>query len=94
MKQKKHKLYLETSETEAIENAASNLRDKLLVRLFCRVGCLVSEAVALTVHDIDLVNGTIRINNLKARKNIVCPKCRYSLRGRVCAAAVRPYTKR
>ena len=47
------KAYLEIKETETLENAATCLRDKLLIRLLVRLACRVSEALALTVDDID-----------------------------------------
>lgn len=40
------KTYLEVSEVESLEKAASNLRDKLFIRLIFRLGCRVSEALA------------------------------------------------
>ena len=48
------KTYLETEEVSMQEEATNNLRDRLLVRVLFRLGCRVSEAVALTVGDIDL----------------------------------------
>ena len=47
------KTYLEPKEVERIEQAAECLRDKLLVRLLARLGCRVSEALGITVSDID-----------------------------------------
>jgi integrase len=47
------KTYLEPREVEQIEQAAECLRDKLLVRLLARLGCRVSEALGLSVSDID-----------------------------------------
>ena len=48
------KVYLEMGETEQLEKAATYLRDKLLMRLLVRLGCRISEALALTVEDIHL----------------------------------------
>lgn len=59
--------YLELNEVESLENAASNLRDRLLVRLLFRLGCRISEALALTVQDIDLQQSTVTIQRLKMR---------------------------
>jgi hypothetical protein len=49
------KVYLDIEETEQLERAATYLRDKLLIRLLVRLGCRISEALALRVEDIDPV---------------------------------------
>ena len=41
------KTYIEPEDVILLEEAATNLRDKLLVRLLFRLGCRVSEALAL-----------------------------------------------
>src|SRR5271157_4633528 len=69
------KAYLEMEEIERLEQAASNLRDRLLIRLLARLGCRVSEALALTPNDIDFDNSTATILHLKARVKLNCPKC-------------------
>jgi len=69
------KAYLEVDETARLENAAICLRDRLLIRLLARLGCRISEALALTVEDIDLQQGTVTIQHLKSRIKISCPKC-------------------
>jgi integrase/recombinase XerD len=69
------KAYLEPYEIEQLENAATNLRDRLLVRLLFRLGCRISEALASTVEDIDFSRDTITIQHLKTRLNLSCPKC-------------------
>ena len=69
------KAYLEIEETERLEHAATCLRDKLLIRLLARLGCRVSEALALTVDDIDFSQGTVRIEHLKSRTRLVCSHC-------------------
>ena len=71
--------YVEPSEIIMMEGSATNLRDRLLVRLLFRLGCRVSEALALRVKDIDLVSGTVTIEHLKARLNISCPSCNTQL---------------
>lgn len=73
------KTYLERQEVELLENAATNLRDRLLIRLLSRSGCRVSEAVALAVQDIDLQQGTVTIQHLKTRLNLACPICNVRL---------------
>jgi integrase/recombinase XerD len=73
------RVYLEVEETEKLEDAATCLRDKLLVRLLARLGCRVSEALALTVDDIDFRQGTVRIEHLKSRIKLTCPDCKARL---------------
>ena len=60
------KTYLEPEEVELLEKAAANLRDRLLIRGLSRLGCRMSEAVALTVPDTDLQQGTERLNNRRS----------------------------
>lgn len=69
------KAYLEPREIELMEESATNLRDRLLIRLLAPLGCRISEAVALTVEDIDLERGTVSIQHLKTRLRLGCPKC-------------------
>jgi len=69
------KTYLETEELELLEKAAGNLRDRLLIRLLSHLGCRVSEAVALTVQDIDFEQNTVTVQHLKTRLNLICPNC-------------------
>jgi integrase/recombinase XerD len=69
------KSYLEPVEISRMEKAASNLRDKLLVRLLFRTGCRVSEELALVTEDVDFTHGTITVKHLKARLKLSCPEC-------------------
>ena len=69
------KTYLEINEIEQLEKAASNLRDKLLIRFLFHVGCRVSEALALKVEDIDFKQGTVTIVHLKRQAKLSCAKC-------------------
>jgi integrase/recombinase XerD len=69
------KTYLEPKEIRQMEEAATCLRDQLLIRLLFRLGCRVSEALALAVEDIDFAQGTITIQHLKSRLRLLCPKC-------------------
>jgi len=69
------KAYLEPDEVENLEKAATNLRDRLLIRLLFRLGCRISEALALTVEDIDFDRGTVTIQHLKSRVRLACPDC-------------------
>ena len=58
-----------------MENATTNLRDQLLIRLLFRLGCRVSEALSLTAEDVDLGRSTITIKHLKARLKLSCTEC-------------------
>lgn len=69
------KTYLETEETEQLENTATCLRDKLLIRLLARLGCRISEALALQVGDIDFARRMVTIEHLKSRVKFTCPSC-------------------
>jgi integrase/recombinase XerD len=69
------KTYLEPEEIERIEQAAECLRDKLLVRLLARLGCRVSEALGISVSDIDFDQGTVTIVHLKHRVDLSCASC-------------------
>jgi len=69
------KAYLEPEEITLMEKATTNLRDRLLVRLLFHLGCRVSEALALTVEDVDLGRSTITIKHLKARLKLSCINC-------------------
>ena len=69
------KAYLEPLEIEQLEGAAQYLRDKLLIRLLFHLGCRVSEALGLQVKDIDFKQGTVTIEHLKTRLNLLCPDC-------------------
>jgi integrase/recombinase XerD len=66
------KTYLEPEEIKAIENGAGYLRDRLLIRLLFRLGCRVSEAMGISVEDIDFKQGTVTIEHLKARTRLSC----------------------
>jgi integrase/recombinase XerD len=69
------KVYLEPGEVEQLEKATTCLRDRLLIRLLFRLGCRVSEALALTAEDVDFAQGTVTIQHLKARTRLSCPQC-------------------
>ncbi len=69
------KAYLEPEEVALIEEATTNLRDRLLVRLLFRLGCRVSEALALGVEDIDFDHSKVTIEHLKSRLRLSCQKC-------------------
>jgi len=69
------KAYLEPAEIGRLEEAAEFLRDRLLIRLLFHLGCRISEALGITVGDIDFGRGTVTIQHLKARITLSCPNC-------------------
>ena len=73
------KAYLEQTELKQLEEEATCLRDRLLIRLLAMLGCRISEALALKVEDIDTVQGTVTIEHLKSRLKLSCPQCRARL---------------
>jgi integrase/recombinase XerD len=73
------KVYLEPEYVDRHEEAATNLRDRLLIRLPFRIGCRISEALGIGVEDIDFAQGTVTIQHLKVRIKLSCPECGTSL---------------
>ena len=73
------KAYLEVEEVKKLEEAAQFTRDKLLIRLLFRLGCRISEALALEVKDIDFKQAAVTIEHLKARIQLSCPQCKARL---------------
>lgn len=69
------KTYLGPSEVALLEETATNLRDKLLVRILFHLGCRVSEALALSVEDVDFERGIVVIQHLKCRIKLSCHIC-------------------
>jgi integrase/recombinase XerD len=69
------KTYLNPSEISLLEQVATNLRDKLLVRVLFHLGCRISEALALTVEDVDFERGIVSIRHLKASVKLSCTEC-------------------
>lgn len=80
------KTYLTPEEVRRLEEVAEYFRDRLLIRLLFRLGCRVSEALGITVQDIDFRQGTVRIQHLKERIRLHCPNCdtRLSRTARFC----------
>ncbi|MBM4462359.1 MAG: integrase [Chloroflexi bacterium] len=72
---KTSKVYLELDEVARLEKTPTNLRDQLLIRLLFRLGCRVSEALAITVDDIDFGTAVVTIQHLKTRMKLSCPRC-------------------
>ena len=71
--------YLEPKAIALMEEQARYARDRLLIRVLFHLGCRVSEALALTVGDIDLSKGLVTIVHLKARATLSCPNCQARL---------------
>ena len=69
------KTYIEPREVEELERAATNLRDKLLIRFLFRLGCRVSEALGMQLEDIDLEKGRVTIVHLKSSTRLSCRNC-------------------
>jgi len=68
-------VYLEPCEIERMAKQANCARDQLLIRLLFRLGCRISEALALRIEDIDFGQGTVTIEHLKVRPRLSCPEC-------------------
>ena len=73
------KTYLEPEDIELMEQAASCVRNRLLIRLLFRLDCRISEALALKVSDIDGERATVTILHLKTRIRLSCPMCKAKL---------------
>jgi len=69
------KAYLDIEEVKLMEQAATCVRDGLLIRLLFRLGCRISEALGLKVEDINFTQGTVTILHLKARLKLSCSYC-------------------
>jgi len=69
------KAYLEAKDVKMLEDAAENLRDRLLIRMLFHLGCRISEALTLKVEDVDFVQGTVTIIHLKRRVRLSCNNC-------------------
>ena len=75
------KAYLETDEVVTLQDAATNLRDRLLIRLLSHLGCRITEALAIGVEDIDFGSSTVSILHLKTRLKLSCPQCSAGIAG-------------
>ena len=69
------KTYLNPEDVRLIKEQAETLRDKPLIQLLLHLGCRLSEALAITIDDIDLVSGTVTIQHLKERIKLKSPEC-------------------
>ncbi|MBL7166807.1 MAG: site-specific integrase [Dehalococcoidales bacterium] len=52
-----------------------SLRDRLLIQLLFRLGCRISEVLAIGVEDVDFEQGTVTIQHLKTRSHLLCQDC-------------------
>jgi integrase/recombinase XerD len=73
------KTYPEPSEVTSMEEAATNLRDQLLIHLTFHLGCRISETLALTIEDVDFEHGMVTIRHLKASLKLSCSECGHRL---------------
>jgi len=73
------KAYLEPSEVDQLEKAATCLRDELLIRLLFHLGCRISEALSLRVEDIDFGQKMVTVLHLKSRLMLSCSHCQARL---------------
>jgi len=73
------KTYLEPSEVTLLEEAATSLRDRMLIHLLFHLGCRISEALALAVEDVDFDHGIVTIKHLKASLKLSCAECGHKL---------------
>ena len=73
------KTYLDQDEIWLIESSTTCLRDKLLIRILSRLGCRVSEALAIKYANIDFHQNTVSIIHLKRTIKLNCPLCKSPL---------------
>jgi integrase/recombinase XerD len=73
------KTYPEPSDVTLMEEVATNLRDQLMIHLTFHLGCRISEALALTIEDVDFEHGTVTIRHLKASLKLSCTGCGHRL---------------
>ena len=93
------KVYLDPDDIENMERKAGNTRDRLLIRILFRLGCRVSEALAIKETDIDFERGTVTIKHLKRIERLSCNNCNAALAKRhqfcpECGQEVSEATKR
>jgi integrase/recombinase XerD len=71
--------YLKPEDVGLMEQTATCVRDRLLIRVLFRLGCRISEALALRTADLDFEHGSVTIEHLKTRLKLACPHCRARL---------------
>ncbi|MBA7672633.1 Tyrosine recombinase XerD [subsurface metagenome] len=69
------KVYLTPDEVEHMAEAATCVRDELLVRVLFWGSCRISEALGIEVDDVNVAQGTVTIKHLKVRTRLLCPHC-------------------
>lgn len=69
------KTYLDPEDVTRLQKAAGNMRDVLLIRVLFHLGCRVTEALSLTVDDVDFDVGAVTIKHLKTHLKLSCPDC-------------------
>ena len=69
------KTYINSEEVEKLELFAASQRDRLLIRILAKTGCRISEALAISVDDIDFKEHVVTIQHLKTRLRLNCPDC-------------------
>jgi integrase/recombinase XerD len=69
------KTYLEPQEIKLLEEAATCLRDRLLIRFLFHLGCRVSEALNVRAKDVDIRQSTVTIVHLKRQFRLSCQSC-------------------
>jgi len=80
------KIYLDLEDVQKMEEWATCVRDRLLIRVLFWLGCRVSEALGIRVEDIDFDQGVVTIKHLKTRIRLTCPDCgtRLSRQAKFC----------
>jgi integrase/recombinase XerD len=73
------KTYVDPCEVTSLEEAATNLRDKLMIRLTFHLGSRISETLALTTEDVDFEHGIVTIRHLKSNLKLSCTECGHRL---------------
>jgi integrase/recombinase XerD len=73
------KAYIDLEEVSQMEDAAANLRDRLLIRLLFFLACRISELLSVMAGNIDFINRTVTIKHLKTSIIIICPECKHRL---------------
>ena len=69
------KTYLEPREIKLLEEAATCLRDRLLIRFLFHLGCRISEALSVRTEDVDIRQSTVTIVHLKRQVRLSCQNC-------------------
>jgi integrase/recombinase XerD len=69
------KTYLEPQEIKSLEEAATCLRDRLLIRFLFHLGCRVSEALSVRAEDVDIRQSAVTIVHLKRQVRLSCQNC-------------------